>query len=275
MNNKNIHKNLLNFSEKDIERIKKIEGVDVFIKSRYEMIVNEIDDFIRENWREDKIKIPLCEMGDDDLELILFSLKKLEKEGILKGNYEFVQEKELFVDSHKQNKKTEAELKYDSVDIAIEKQIAIENYNDSPYNIPTTIDYIIYFIIDKKNIDTKKLIEKVTNKKSIKEMELLLEGNKLKIYINKEVAPIKLYDSSKANSIWRVICKLAEQKIVAYNRNIIKYINSNKKNPIYSTGVYKTTKILEKCDKGMKANIPIAMVSELTINKRTGQKNKK
>lgn len=254
--------------DNDNNKIPKTE--EDYCELYYNGIINNIYDFIQENSKKDLIELFLGEVDDSQLELYFFALEKLKKEKIITG-YRTKQE-DITEPLEREEEITVANLKYD-LELYIDR---IDSKNNTLDGYPPSEHHLIYALIDKSDVNQPALRKLVTNKKYIEELELLLDGKKITVFINKNYSnPVKINDSARGNSYWNRLCELAQNRAVKGDNSIIKYFNYNKNNPIYSRGLYKTTDILRKNYELLEKTIPISVTTKTKINRSLGQMKRK
>jgi hypothetical protein len=253
--------------------INKIEGADYYIKKCHNQLVNDIYECIQKKPKDNTFNIFLSEVDDSILEIYFEVLKILKKEKILtdyKTKCEYIENKQ------KKRILTEADKKYDLEEYAEEILDEINDQKDSEFDLIQQNYNPCYVIIEKKNINLIELRKNITNIASILSLEIEEKGRTLNVYLNNDYDnPVRANDSVKNESYWNKILNLAKDTPVKSDENLIKYFNSNKRNPIYSNGTYKPTRILNKKNGLLEKVIPITVVNKSTINRKLGQKKKK
>lgn len=131
-----------------------------------------------------------------------------------------------------------------------------------------TDDIINAYLEYKYGINNSK--KSINNQINIIEIvEDKTEYKKVSFYINKDYS--RPFEFNR-NKTWTPLYDLARDQEVEYNRSFFNYINSNKKNPLYSKHKFINKQILKMDGESIKPNIPISFLSQKTV---TTRKNKK
>ena len=117
---------------------------------------------------------------------------------------------------------------------------------------------------------------KLPKKNSIKTLDLLKKHNGgLDIFVNGNYFEVfSPNNTTKDNSSWGRILEIAEEGKCEYDDQLLRYFNSNSKNPLYAKLKYEKTRILNKEKDWIVPVIEIKIVTRDHINRSKGQKIK-
>lgn len=129
----------------------------------------------------------------------------------------------------------------------------------------------------KKFLTQQSQTEKELQKNTIQIIEIMEKNNgRLEIFVNKNYRdkPIKPYDVRNSSGLWNNILEIARNGYCNYDKDLIKYFNSNNNNPLYKKLGYNKTKILKDGINGTEAEIEIKIITSEQIRRSNGQRNK-
>lgn len=263
---------------------------EYYLKVRYYELLKRIYDDLQDN-EGNFVDISLCEIDDNNLELYKEVLETMVTKIKIINNYELHEETEtMYYGSGIQPdlEPTEADLKYDFTRYFNPPgSEAIKTCEDIPREMEIIFAKIKISDINKNKLN--KFVDKIfKDKKKIKLIEVLIEERDLKIFINNRYdLPIIPRNTTHENKYWRAITEImknGEFKMIGVEnaKNIVKYFNSNKNNPIYTKDIFKITKILKErvTEEGEsiispELGIQICSIDQEKINRSMGQKQKK